>query len=153
MSSSEKPVKPMSAAEEAFIRTLSRVLLAMPRAVENDMARAGRLPLSEYTTLMHLSEVQGRTMRMSELASVCNLSLSGMTRIVDRLERRELVKRVRCDEDGRGWNATLTDAGLGALEESWPIHLASVRRHVLDHVEGEDLIRLTEVLRHIATSP
>ncbi|MFE9009449.1 MarR family winged helix-turn-helix transcriptional regulator [Streptomyces sp. NPDC007875] len=153
MSSSKKPAEPMSAAEDAFIRALSRVLLAMPRAVEHDMARGGLLPLSEYTALMHLSEAEGRTMRMSELASASNLSLSGMTRIVDRLERRGLVKRMRCDEDGRGWNAVLTDAGLAALTESWPIHLASVRRHVLDHVQGEDLHQLTKVLQRIATDP
>ncbi len=57
-----------------------------------------------------------------------------------------------CPTYGRGWNAVLTDAGFAALTESWPIHLASVRRHVLGHVQGEDLSRLTAVLQRIATA-
>lgn len=99
---------------------------------------------------MHLSESPGRTLRMNEMAAASNLSVSGMTRIVQRLERRGLVRRVTCDEDGRGWNAVLTQAGLTALRDSWPVHLASVRRRVLDHVADEDLARLTAVLRRIA---
>ena len=78
--------------------------------------REQRLPLSEYMTLMHLSEAPHRRMRMSELAAACDLSLSGMTRIVTRLETQGLVERVRCEEDARGWNAVLTDAGLARLE-------------------------------------
>lgn len=142
--------EPMSAAEEDFVRTLGRVMTALPRAVEGDMSRSGRLPLSEYTALRHLSEADGRNLRMSELASASDLSLSGMTRIVQRLEARGLVRRAKCDEDGRGWNAILTDEGLAALEDSWPVHLASVRRHLLDHVADEDLARLTAALRRIA---
>jgi DNA-binding MarR family transcriptional regulator len=88
-------------------------------------------------------------MRMSELAAVCNLSLSGMTRIVTRLEKQELIERARCDEDARGWNAVFTDAGLARLEQAWPAHLASVRRHVLDHVEGADLTQLIRALQHV----
>lgn len=143
----------MSAAEEALVRALGRVLHVLPRAVDQDMARAGQLPLSEYMALMYLSEAPDRLMRMSELASVCDLSLSGMTRIVARLEQRGLVERVRCEADGRGANAVLTEAGLQRLKEAWPTHLASVRRHLLDHVQGEDLEALTRVLQRMATAP
>jgi DNA-binding MarR family transcriptional regulator len=152
MAGSEQPLQPMSADEEAFVRALGRVMLALPRAVEADMATARQLPLSEYTTLRHLSEAPSRGMRMSELATASDLSLSGMTRIVDRLARQGLVERVRCSEDGRGWNAVLTDSGLARLRESWPAHLASVRRHLLDHVPDEDLVKLTTVLQRIATA-
>lgn len=141
----------MSADEEALVRQLGRVMIVLPRVVDADMMREQHLPLSEYTTLMYLSEAPDRLMRMSELAAVCNLSLSGMTRIITRLEKQELVERTRCDEDARGWNAVLTDAGLARLKQAWPAHLASVRRHVLDHVEGADLTQLVRVLRRIAT--
>lgn len=141
----------MSADEEALVRQLGRVTIVLPRVVDADMMREQHLPLSEYTTLMYLSEAPDRQMRMSELAAVCNLSLSGMTRIVTRLEKQELVERTRCDEDARGWNAVLTDAGLARLKQAWPAHLASVRRHVLAHVEGADLTQLVRVLRRIAT--
>jgi DNA-binding MarR family transcriptional regulator len=151
--STQGDLQPMSAAEEALVRALGRVLHVLPRAVDQDMARAGQLPLSEYMALMYLSEAPDRLMRMSELASVCDLSLSGMTRIVARLEQRGLVERVRCEADGRGANAVLTEAGLQRLKEAWPTHLASVRRHLLDHVQGEDLEALTRVLQRMATAP
>ncbi|WP_406449512.1 MarR family winged helix-turn-helix transcriptional regulator [Streptomyces sp. NBC_01622] len=150
MTTPEQPPQPMSPHEEALVRELARVMLVLPRAVDADMVREQRLPLSEYTTLMHLSEAPDRRMRMSELASVCNLSLSGMTRIVARLETHGLVGRERCAEDARGWNAVLTDQGLARLQEAWPAHLASVRRHVLDHVDADDLTRLLGVMRRIA---
>src|SRR5882757_7395627 len=112
----EEPLHPMSTDEEALVRELGRVMLVLPRAVDADMMREQRLPLSEYTALMHLSEAPHRLMRMSELAAVCNLSLSGMTRVVTRLEKLGLIERVRCDKDGRGWNAVLTEAGLARLQ-------------------------------------
>lgn len=80
------------------------------------------------------------------------LSLSGMTRVVTRLEKQGWVERTKCDQDKRGWNAVLTDAGLARLERAWPAFLSSVRRHLVDHFTGHDLGRLTDALRHVATS-
>ncbi|MCD0486322.1 MarR family winged helix-turn-helix transcriptional regulator [Streptacidiphilus sp. ASG 303] len=152
MPSDEQPPQPLDPGEEAFVRALGRVLLALPRAVDADMVREAGLPLSEYTALMHLSEAPEKLMRMSELAAACNLSLSGMTRVVIRLEKQGWVQRAKCARDGRGWNAVLTGAGLARLEQAWPVHLSSVRRHLVDHFRGQDLTRLTAALRHVATS-
>jgi DNA-binding MarR family transcriptional regulator len=151
MSTAEQPLHPLSTDEEALLRELGRVMIVLPRVIDADMMREQYLPLSEYTTLMHLSEAPHRLLRMSELAAVCNLSLSGMTRIVTRLERQGLIERARCDEDARGWNAVLTDAGLARLEQAWPAHLASARRHVFNHLEGTDLSQLIRALRRFAT--
>jgi DNA-binding MarR family transcriptional regulator len=153
MPSTERPLKPLSPSEEDFVRALGRVMMALPRVVDADMVRDARLSLSEYSGLMYLSEAPGRHMRMSELAAACNLSLSGMTRVVNRLEKQGFVQRAKCDEDGRGWNAVLTDSGLIRLREAWPTHLASVRRHIMDHLEAYDLDQLTAALQSIATGP
>src|SRR4051794_1940286 len=72
---------------------------------------------------------------MSDLADAAALSLSGMTRIINRLQDLGLVQREQCAEDGRGRRAVrtvLTDAGFERLREAWPAHLAGVRRHVTD---------------------
>ncbi|MFF9505565.1 MarR family winged helix-turn-helix transcriptional regulator [Streptomyces sp. NPDC014724] len=151
MPSDQQPPQPLDASEEAFVRELSRVMLALPRAVDADIVREAGLPLSEYTPLMHLSEVPERSMRMSELAAACNLSLSGMTRVVTRLEKQGWAERTKCAQDGRGWNAVLTDAGLARLEQAWPTFLVSVRRHLMDHFSGQDLTRLTATFRRVAT--
>jgi DNA-binding MarR family transcriptional regulator len=145
------PRPPLDADEEGFIRALGRLMRVLPRALDADLVREQHLPLSEYTALMHLSEAPKRHLRMSELATACDLSLSGMTRIVTRLEADGLVERVRCAADARGSNAVLTDAGLARLEEAYPSHLVSVRRHVFDHLGDIDLPGLTRALRNVAT--
>lgn len=150
MSPREQTLRPLDADEEALVRALGDVMMALPRAVDADMIRDGGMRLSEYTPLMFLSEAPGGRMRMSELAAACNLTLSGMTRVVIRLEKQGFVQRVRCDEDLRGWNAVLTKEGLARLQEAWPAHLASVRRRVLDNLVGHDLAQLATALRHIA---
>jgi DNA-binding MarR family transcriptional regulator len=87
---------------------------------------------------------------MGDLALASALSLSGMSRIVDRLEARGLVRRERCSSDARGWEAVLTRAGLDRLKQVWPTHLASVRRHVIDHVQCLDLPTLTAAVQRFA---
>jgi DNA-binding MarR family transcriptional regulator len=142
-------VSPLSAQEEAFMRAFARALLTVPRAFEADLLREQRMSTSEYFALMHLSEAPGRRLRMSDLAASSALSLSGMTRVVQRLETEGLVRRERSADDGRGWHAVLTDAGLRRLEEAWPTHLASARRHLFDHLGEVDLPAVTAALQQM----
>jgi DNA-binding MarR family transcriptional regulator len=142
---------PLSVEEEAFLRAWSRAALTIPRALDADLLTGQGMSLSDYTALMHLSEAPGRTLRMSDLASACALSLSGMSRIVGRLETQGLVERKRSSCDGRGLNAVLTDAGLGRLRRAWPTHLASVRRHMMDHLSELDLPAATAALQRFAS--
>jgi len=140
---------PLTADEEALVRAFGRALLTVPRALDADLLDGTGLSLSEYTALMHLSESPDQRLRMSELAVACAISISGMTRIANRLEERDLLRRERCTSDGRAWNAVLTDAGLLRLRQAWPTHLASVRRHILDHLQALDLPALTAALQRI----
>jgi DNA-binding MarR family transcriptional regulator len=133
---------PLSSQEEAVMRALGRFLMVMPRALDADLTREQRMSASEYSVLRHLSEAPSRMLRMSELAIACDMSLSGMTRLAAKLESLGFLRRIRCQEDARGANAVLTDAGLARLREAWPTHLASVRRHIFDHLDGIDLERL-----------
>jgi DNA-binding MarR family transcriptional regulator len=152
MSAVTPPLQPLNTDEEAIVRALGRVFTVLPRTMDADLVREQQLSLSEYVALMHLSEAPHRRMRMSELSMACDLSLSGMTRIVTRLEVQGFVERVKCDEDARGWYAVLTGTGLARLEQAYPTHLASVRRHVMDHLDGIDLAQLASVLQRFATT-
>jgi DNA-binding MarR family transcriptional regulator len=145
-------LSPLTAEEEAVARALGRVILVVPRVLDADLVREQGLTLTEYTTLMHLSEAPNRMLRMSELAAAGDVSLSGMTRVVGRLQADGLVERVKCTEDARGANAILTDAGLTRLEQAYPTHLASVRRHIIDHLAGIDLVGLARALERFATT-
>src|SRR2546425_5184154 len=109
-------VVPLSAGEEAFLRAWSRAALTVPRALDADLLAGQGMSLSEYTALMHLSEAPGRHLRMSELASACALSLSGMSRIVSRLEAQGLVQRERASCDGRGLNAVRSEEHTSELQ-------------------------------------
>ncbi|CCH19143.1 MarR family winged helix-turn-helix transcriptional regulator [Micromonospora lupini] len=149
---SSEPLRPLDSDEEALVRALGRVMYVVPRTIDADMVSDRQVPLTEYTALMNLSEAPDRRMRMHELAAACYLSLSGMTRTIIRLETQGLVKRERCEEDARGWNAVLTDAGFARLEESWPSHLAAVRRRFLDHFEGLDLAQLARAFGRAGTA-
>jgi DNA-binding MarR family transcriptional regulator len=143
-------VAPLSVEEEAFLRAWSRAAMTVPRALDADLMIDG-ISLSEYTVLMHLSEATDRSLRMSDLACACALSLSGVSRVVGRLEGQGLVVRERYSRDGRGLNAVLTDAGLARLRRAWPTHLASVRRHVMNHLSELDLPVVTAALQHFAS--
>jgi DNA-binding MarR family transcriptional regulator len=147
---SQRETVPLSAEEEAFVRAFGRALLTVPRALDADLLREQRMSGNEYNTLMHLSEALGRRLRMSDLAAASTLSLSGMTRIMNRLEALGLVQRERCASDGRGLEAVLTDAGLERLRQAWPTHLNSVRRHMLDHLHAVDLPAVSTALEHFA---
>jgi DNA-binding MarR family transcriptional regulator len=143
--------QPLTQDEEAVVRSLGRIIYALPRVVDADMMREQRLSLTEYLALMHLSEAPGRKLRMGDLAVAVEMSGSGMSRLADRLEKEGLIRRVRSRQDARGWNAVLTEAGFDRLAKAWPTNLASVRRHFLDHLTGLDLGTLAAALRGIAT--
>lgn len=148
----EQPaIVPLTPLEEAFFRAWSRAMLTVPRALDADLIAGQGMSISEYATLMHLSEAPERTLRMSDLAASAALSLSGMSRLVARLEAQGLVHRERASCDGRGLNAQLTDAGLSRLTSAWPTHLDSVRRHVIDHLQGLDLAAVTTAIRQFAS--
>ena len=89
---------------------------------------------------------------MSELAASCDMSLSGMTRLAAKLESLGFLERRPCESDARGFNAVLTRAGLARLREAWPAHLASVRRHIFDHLGEVDLEKLARALEQVAAS-
>ena len=144
--------QPLSGEEEAVVRAFGRVLAVIPRVLDADLEREQRMSLSEYTVLRILSEAPGRRMRMSELASACDMSLSGMTRLASKLESSRFLERQPCESDARGFHAVLTDAGLARLERAWPTHLTSVRRHITDHLRDVDLGKLAAALDKIANS-
>jgi DNA-binding MarR family transcriptional regulator len=146
-------LRPLSDDEEAVARAIGRAIIVLPRVIDADLTREQGLTMNEFGTLAHLAEAPNRRLRMSELAAACDVSLSGMTRIVSRLEDDGLVVRVQCAEDARGSNAVLTDTGLRRLERAYPTHVASIRRHFLDHLAELDLARLADALGRCATPP
>ncbi|MDN5687934.1 MAG: MarR family transcriptional regulator [Brachybacterium sp.] len=104
------------------------------------------LTLGEYEILVRLSEADQQFLRMSELADRVVHSRSRLTHTVSRMEKRGLVERVRCSDDGRGRQAQLTDAGAALLTKAAPTHVRSVRELLLDVVGHDDFLELGRIL-------
>jgi DNA-binding MarR family transcriptional regulator len=143
-------VKPLTRKEEAAWRALGRAVLVIPRVLDNDLLDTHGLNVTEYSVLFNLSETPDRSLRMGDLAHYVSITVSGLTRVVDRLSRQGLVERVRDESDGRGQVAVLTAAGFRRLERAWPTHLASVRRHVIDHLSELDLMAFAKAMGAVA---
>jgi DNA-binding MarR family transcriptional regulator len=134
-------------------RGLLRAHRELVSVLDEELQRTHDLPLSSYEVLLLLAESPRGRMRMGELAEGLLLSRSGLTRLVDRLERRGLVQRERCEEDARGLFARITPRGRELFEAARPDHLDGVRRHFISRLDAEDLDRLAVIWRHLVDEP
>ena len=120
-------------------RGLLHVHAQLSKALDAQLLADQGLPLSSYEVLMYLSDADGGRMRMNELADSVLLSRSGLTRLVDRLEREGYLERCSCAHDARGAFAVLTPAGREKVESARVTHLAGVREHFLSKFSSDEL--------------
>ena len=131
---------------------LARMLIWLPTAFDNQLQRDSGLSHFEYGILAALSETDGETLRMSELAIYANGSLSRLSRAVARLERREWVTRTLDPADGRYTLATLTEQGKAVLVEAVPGHIEAVNRLVFDPLTAAQARQLRTIAGRILTA-
>ena len=131
-------------------RGLLRAHATLVRRLDAELEAAHGISLSAYEVLLLLHEAPERRLRMSELAGSALLSLSGMTRLVDRLVDAGLVERERCDEDKRVLYARPTRAGSTLFATARATHLRGIRELYLDRFSEGDLGRLAEVWQRLA---
>ena len=105
------------------------------------------LSLAEYEVLAHLSEAEGRALRMSALADLALVSRSGLTRRLEHLVARGLVIKEICPSDRRGMIARLTKLGQTRLEDAAPTHVAGVRRYLISAFSVGELQQFTALLQ------
>jgi DNA-binding MarR family transcriptional regulator len=129
----------LSPAELRAWRGMLRVHSRLVKALDAQLEREHELPLTSYEVLLRLADAEGGRMRMCDLADSILLSRSGLTRLVDRLERDGLLVRMACADDARGSYASLTQEGRRKLDESRATHLQGVRELYLDHFSSEEL--------------
>ena len=120
-------------------RGLLHVYAQLSKALDAQLVAEHGLPLTSYEVLMYLSDADGGRMRMNELADTVLLSRSGLTRLVDRLEREGYLERCSCAHDARGAFAVLTPAGREKVESARVTHLAGVREHFLSKFSSDEL--------------
>jgi DNA-binding MarR family transcriptional regulator len=131
-------------------RGLLRAHACLAKRLDTALDGAHGLPMTSYEVLHHLEGARSERMRMRDLAEQAQLSRSGLTRLVDRLEREGLLERCSCVQDARGSYACLTELGRERLAEARGTHLAVVRVHFLSRFSEEELDMLAETWERIA---
>ncbi|GAA1642772.1 MarR family transcriptional regulator [Actinoplanes couchii] len=138
----------MSPDEDRAWRAYRRVMVAVQTSTARDLATAG-LSEPDYEVLSTLSERPANTSTLGEQADKMGWSRSRLSRHATRMEARGLLSRAPDPADGRGCLLTLTPQGLLALEGAAPIHVASVRRHLIDRLTPEDLTALVRMAERL----
>lgn len=121
--------------------------------LDRQLQRDSGMPHAYYQILAMLSEVPGRTLRMSDLATITHSSQSRLSHAVARLERHGWIRRHRCPDDRRSTLATLTDVGFAALAAAAPGHVRTVRRQLFDRLSCEQVAQLREICRAVLAGP
>lgn len=129
----------------SFIATSTLLDSALDRQLQRD---AG-IPHAYYQILAMLSEVPGRTLRMTDLAAITQSSQSRLSHAVARLEHAGWVRRTRCADDRRSTLATLTDDGFAVLAAAAPGHVAEVRARLFDRLTPEQVCQLRDICRAV----
>ena len=111
----------------------------LTRELSAELEREHGLGLSAFELLGRLSGSEKGVLGLTELAERTGLSLSRVSRIVDNLEERGLVRRVACENDARAKNAHLTRKGRTLLAAARETHLAGVQERFFDHIEPDEL--------------
>jgi DNA-binding MarR family transcriptional regulator len=122
----------------------------LTRALDAELEAEHGLSLSALEALGRLAASAGRSLRLSELASACGLSLSRISRIIDALEARGLVERRDVPADARAVDGHLTDAGLELVRRAQGFHFASVQQRFFEQLSDEEIELLASVFSRFA---
>lgn len=131
--------------ERAAWLATSSIMISLPAALDARMQRESQLTFFEYMVLSVLSEETGHEMQMSALAARTAASLSRLSHVAGRLEKRGLLVRNRLPGAGRRTSAVLTHAGLEAVMSAAPGHVAAVREYLIDHLDPSQLAALESI--------
>jgi DNA-binding MarR family transcriptional regulator len=132
-------------------RALLRGQALLVEQVERDLAAAGLPPIGWYDVLTELDKAGGR-LRIHELADAVVLSRSGLSRLLDRLETAELLRREPCDDDRRGAYAVITPAGRRTLAEMWPVYERALAEHFAPQVGSDEARAIRSALDAVSKS-
>nr|QEO73943.1 MarR family transcriptional regulator [uncultured bacterium] len=142
-------VRWLSAEEQQVWRAFITAVTKFTDHLDRQLQRDSGMPMAYYEILVALSEAPWRSLRMSELATVCQSSRSRLSHAVARLEKEGWVERRACPSDRRGSVAALTDTGFAVLEKAAAGHVTAVREHLFDVLTPEQLRALAEISRAV----
>lgn len=123
----------------------------MLRAMDKQLVRDSNLSCAEYDVLVPLSESDQGILRSRTLLEHLGWERSRLSHLLARMEKRGLISRQACDDDARGLDVQLTDAGRDAIESAAPAHLAMVRSVLMDHLTDQESAAINSIFVKLTT--
>ena len=120
---------------------------SLTKAIDRRLSEAGVVQLDVYDLLLNLEEAPQRKLKMSELAERALITRSGLTRVVDRLEKQGLVVREACSHDRRAVYAALTKKGLEERVKAWVVYEDALKDLFAAKLDDEDALKLALLLK------
>jgi DNA-binding MarR family transcriptional regulator len=133
---------------QAFIHFI-RAHASVVRGLDRELVADHGLTINDYEVLLRLARAPDRMMRRVDLAQQVLLTPSGITRLLDGLQRSGYVEKAACDSDARVVYAKLTDAGRKKLRTATDDHVASIRELFGDRFSHEELRTLCDFLERL----
>lgn len=139
---------PSEAVTRAWIR-LNRARDRVLGAIERDLKAGGCPPLAWYDVLLELSRAPDGRLRPVEIEKVTLLAQYNLSRLLDRLEKEELVAREPCADDARGQWVVITGKGRATQARTWKVYAKSIQTHVGERLDDRAAATLAELLSQL----
>ncbi len=139
----------LTEAELASWFPLAGVMLKLNPALDSQLQRDSDMTLFDYLCLAMLSEEPQWTTSMSALASQTNSSLSRLSHVITKLEKRGWVCRSRSEVSKRVTMVRMTDEGYARLVDAAPGHVETVRSLIYEGLSPDDVAYLRKLMSHI----
>ena len=126
--------------------TLSQLHELLAQEMEDEVG----MPFERYSILLMLAQADGGALRPSELAEALPITSSGVTRLIDRLERDGVVERRACTTDGRGTFVALTADGTEVFRRAGRVHLRGINQHLGTNLTLTEMAELRRIMTKLA---
>lgn len=132
-------------------RSWLQVNIRLNAALHRQMQADAGLSLPDFEVLVLLTDDPAERIRVSDMARALQWERSRLSHHLTRMEKRGLVERAECPEDGRGAVVLLTPAGREAIEQAAPAHVRTVRALFVDRLDARDLSDLDRIVAKLLT--
>ena len=132
-------VRWLTAEDERLWRRWLTLNARLSAALQKQLHDEAGLSMPDFEVLVHLTDSPEGRVRVTDLARLLQWERSRVSHHVTRMERRRLVQRVECAEDGRGAFVVITPPGRAAIEQAAPGHVNMVRRLIFDALSPEEV--------------
>lgn len=132
-------VRWLTAQQERLWRRWLTLNARLSATLHKELHDDAGLSMPDYEVLVHLTDSPDGRIRVTDLARLLQWERSRVSHHVTRMERRRLLQRMECAEDGRGAFIVITPQGRAAIEQAAPHHVNTVRRLIFDALAPEEV--------------